>query len=79
MSMKTLDAMGEIKSYIAAEQELTQQLIDLSNYPDQIAKFNAIDAARIATQEKLNTLVSGFENYLRYGLKVESIEGRAAE
>ena len=79
MSMKVLDAMGEIKSYIAAEQELTQQLIDLSNYPDQIAKFNAIDTARIATQEKLNTLVSGFENYLRYGLKVESKEGRAAE
>lgn len=76
---KTLDAIGEIESYIAAAQELTQQLVDLSSYPDKMTQFNAIDAARIATQEKLNSLVKGLAAYLEYGLKIADIEGRAAK
>lgn len=76
---KALDAIGEIQLYISALAELTQQLVDLSNYPDKYDQFNAIDYARVATQEKLTTLVKGLENYLRYGVKIEAIEGRAAE
>lgn len=76
---KALDAIGEIQLYISALAELTQQLVDLSNYPDKYDQFNAIDYARVATQEKLTTLVKGLENYLRYGVKIEAIEGRAEE
>lgn len=79
---KTLDAIGEIELHISALAELTQQLVDLSNYPNSPGyydKFNAIDYARVATQEKLTTLVKGFENYLRYGVKIEAVEGRAEE
>lgn len=76
---KALDAIGEIELHISALAELTQQLVDLSNYPDKYDQFNAIDYARVATQEKLTTLVKGLENYLRYGVKIEAIEGRAAE
>jgi hypothetical protein len=79
---KALDAIGEIQLHISALAELTQQLVDLSNYPDSPGyydKFNAIDYARVATQEKLTTLVNGLENYLRYGVKIEAIEGRAEE
>ena len=76
---KALEQIGEIELYLSAVQELTQQLVDLSSYPDKYDQFNAIDYARVATQEKLNSLVSGLENYLRYGVKIEAIEGRAAE
>lgn len=72
--MTALDMIGEIESHIEAVQELTQQLVDLSVYPDRQDEFNRIDTARLATQEKLNSLVKGFTYYLRYGLKVESIE-----
>ena len=75
--MNALDTMEEIKSCIAAMQELTQQVIDLSCYPDQMEKINAIDTARIATQEKLNWLFPRFESYLRYGLKIDAIEQAA--
>lgn len=70
----TLDTLGEIKSYIAAEQELTQQLLALSNPGNQLERFNAIEVALLATQEKLNTVVALFENYLRYGVKIEAVE-----
>lgn len=79
---KALDAIGEIKLHISAVAELTQQLVDLSNYPDSPGyydRFNAIDYARCATQEKLTTLVNELETYLRYGVKIEAKEGRAAE
>ena len=76
---KALEQIGEIELYLSAVQELTQQLVDLSSYPDKYDQFNAIDCARVATQEKLNSLVSGLENYLRYGVKIEAIEGRADE
>ena len=72
-----IEAIGEIQLHISALAELTQQLVDLSNYhdtPGYYNKFNAIDYARVATQEKLSTLVKGLENYLRYGLKIEAIE-----
>lgn len=79
---KALETIGEIELYISALAELTQQLVDLSNYPDSpnyYDRFIAIDYARVATQEKLTALVKGFENYLRYGVKIEAVEGRAEE
>lgn len=60
-----LDQVAEIKGYIAADRELTQQLVDLSNYPDKYDRFEAYDYARIATQEKLYSVVIGLEKSLR--------------
>ena len=76
---KALDTIGEIELYLSALAELTQQLVDLSSYPDKHDQFNAIDYARVATQEKLNSLVKGLAAYLEYGLKIADIEGRAAK
>ncbi len=64
---KALETVGEIQLYISALTELTQQLVDLSGSPDKYDLFNAIDCARVATQEKLTALVNGLENYLRCG------------
>lgn len=71
---KALDTLGEIESHVAALNELTQQLVDLSSYHDKLDTFNAVDTARVATQEKLASLIKGLSNYLRYGLKIEALE-----
>lgn len=73
--MKALELLSQINLYIAALEEMTQQLVDLSNYqdkPNYYDTFNAIDYARVATQEKIAALVKELEAHLR------SIEGAGA-
>lgn len=69
--MMILDQLDIIATLIAAVEELTQQLVDLSCYPDRVDQFNAIDAARVATQEKLSKTVERLETGIRYGRPIE--------
>lgn len=71
--MSALDRIGELELLLAGLYELTQQLVDLSNYPGQRDKFNALDAARIAVEGKIKTELEGLEHYVRYGLKEKEV------
>ena len=69
--MQILDELDIIMTLISAVEELTQQLVDLSCYPDRVDQFNAIDAARVATQEKLSLTVARLEAGIRYKRPIE--------
>jgi len=61
-----LDAIADVESLVLSVQELTQQLMDLSPYPDKLDQSNAIDTARIATQEKLNASLKALSYSIEY-------------
>lgn len=69
--MEILDQLDIISTLISAVKELTEQLIDLSAYPEKGELFNAIEAARVATQEKLSLTVARLEAGIRYGRPIE--------
>ena len=78
--IKALDALEDIKLYTFALDELSQQLFELDrNRTDYRRKRQAIECAREATREKLTTLFKGFENYLRYDVKIEDLAGHGAK
>lgn len=61
LGLRMIDSVGNLKLHVDAVQELTQQLIDLSSCPDHIDQFNALDTARVATQEKLHIVIQDLE------------------
>lgn len=67
--MTTLDYIGELELLLEALSELTQQVIDLTCYPGQEAKGNALDTARVAVEEKLKATLKNMETFVRYGEK----------
>lgn len=69
--IEILDQLDIISTLISAVKELTEQLIDLSAYPEKDELFNAIEAARVATQEKLSDTVARLETGIRYGRPLE--------
>lgn len=66
-----LDALADVENLVLSVQELTQQLMDLSPYPDKLDQSNAIDTARIATQEKLNSTLLRLQVSVRYDKEPE--------
>ena len=70
--MSALDYIGELELLLEALYELTQQLVDLSAYPDKAETFNALDTARIAVEGKLKETVKDFEAFIRNGKKVSA-------
>ena len=72
--MSALDHIGELELLLEALYELTQQLVDLSNYPDKAETFNAIDTARITVEAKVKEQVKNLETYFRYGLKEKEVK-----
>lgn len=67
--MTTLDYIGELELLLEALREVTQQVVDLSNYPGEKDKENALDIARIAVEEKLKATLKNMEIFVRYGEK----------
>ena len=72
-----LDALADVENLVLSVQELTQQLMDLSPYPDKLDQSNAIDTARIATQEKLNHAIELLQISIRYDKEPEPVKWAA--
>ena len=65
--MELLDRIGELEILIEANMELVQQLVD---DPDMdVKKFNVIDAARVAVQDKIKAMLEQLEVFAKYGAK----------
>lgn len=72
MKTEALDFISDVQVLLSSLDYLNEELDEMAYSRKDNDKYDAIQMARVATSEKLHKLVQNFENYLKYGLKVEA-------
>lgn len=74
MKNKTMDFICDVQILLSSLDYLNAELDEMAFRPGKDDDYNAVQMARLATSEKLHTLVQNFQNYLKYGVKDEEAE-----